>query len=187
MKIWFNLLPAQQKKHLHTQKVLRMIMEQEIYLAITLGFFVACLFGMYIILKTEATITKNVEKDLMGHMGYKEVVDIQGQFKDVHKKMAQLEEMEKKQFHWSRILILMSESMVDGVRVEEYSSADNRFQMRAVAQTRDQVVMIKEKFRNAQLSGVTCFENITVPESDLAAPKDVVFTMSFDINLMCLQ
>ena len=60
MKIRFNLLPREQKKHLHTQKILRTIMEQEVHLMILFLFLILGLFAIFFILKTETGIMQGI-------------------------------------------------------------------------------------------------------------------------------
>ena len=186
MKIRFNLLPLQQKKHLHTQKVLRMIMEQQIYTGIVVGFFIMGLLAMYILLRTEAIFTKEVEQGMFDRLGYQEIIDIHEKFKSTHKKMASVEDIQKKHYHWSRVFVFLSENIVDGVTVEEFSTVDNHVKLRAVADKRETVVLMKEKMRDVKWSEKQCFENIVVPESDLATPVNVAFSMTLDVNVNCL-
>lgn len=187
MKIRFNLLPLQQKKNLRMQKMLRMIMEQEIYLGIVVGFFLASLFAMYILLSTEASITKEIEESYNDRLGYREISGIHDKFKSVHKKIARIEELHDKHYHWSRLFALMSENLVDGIVIEEVVTSDTQIRVRATADTREQVVSMKEQYRNIAFNGITCFENVSVPEADLATPKNITFNMSFSINISCLQ
>lgn len=186
MKIRFNLLPESQKKHLRIQKILRTIMEQEIYIVIIIGILIFSLFAMYFLLKTESSIMKDVEAQIMAQSGYAEIADIHNKFKDVHAKMTRIDALDKESVHWSKFFILLSEKLEDDVRVNSLSIKNDSATINALAGTRESVVELKERMRAAQIDGQVCFEDVVVPESDLAKPTDVIFTMTFKINLACL-
>ena len=58
MRIQFNLLPPAQKKHLATQRVLRSIVENEVYIVVVMIVFVLALLSIYIIVDGDTnTIT----------------------------------------------------------------------------------------------------------------------------------
>jgi hypothetical protein len=105
----------------------------------------------------------------------------------VHQKVDSLAVLQEKHYNWSRVFVLMSENMIDGVIVEELTTADNHIKLRAVADKRETVVSLKEKMRDVQWEQYKCFENVVVPESELAKPTNLTFTMTFDINIICLQ
>jgi ribosomal protein L31E len=187
MKIRFNLLPQQQKDHLYTQKILRMIVEQEIYVIIVFGVLTLSLFAIYFLLKSEAGLLQGVEQQLIDQNGYQEIIDIHSEFKKVKRTTSEVNKILDGHFNWSRVLIMLSENINEKIIVDEFSTVDNQVKMRATAQTREDVVVLKEKFRDVSWNEKKCFENIVVPESDLASPKNVVFTMTFDINIACLR
>lgn len=187
MKIRFNLLPESQKKHLRTQKMLRTIMEQEIYVVIVLVVLILSLFAMYFLLKTEASIMKEVESEIMARSGYAEVLKMHEKFKDVHKTMNRVDKLNKEGVYWSRFFELLSAEVADAIVVQSVKVTGNHAVIGAVAQTREDVVKMKERFRETKVGEVACFENIVVPESNLAAPRDVAFVISFDVNVACLQ
>lgn len=186
MKIRFNLLPENQKKHLRVQKVLRTVMEQEIYIVIIVGILILSLFAMYFLLNTEALIMKGVETQIMAQSGYSEIADIHKKFTDVHAMMNHVSALEKKNIEWSHFFILLSEKLDEDITVNSLTVKEGGITMQALAGTRENVVDLKERFRDTEVNGEKCFQDIVVPESDLAKPINVTFTMTFKINLACL-
>ena len=187
MKIRFNLLPEQQKKHLHMQKLFRMIIEQEIYILIVFGFLILSLFAIYFILKSEVGLLQGVEKTLIDQNGYQEIIDIHDEFKKVHMIVKSEQKILGDHLNWSHVLIMLSENIDESIVVDDITTADNQVSLHAVAQTREDVVRLKERFREVKQNDTICFADVTVPESDLAVPKNVKFTMSFIVNMDCLK
>ena len=187
MKIRFNLLPESQKEHLRTQKNLRTIMEQEIYILIVLSILVVSLFAMYFLLKTEASIMKQVEQELIAQSGYGEVVEIHKKFEGVHMQMDYIDSLEKKIVNWSRFFDFLSENISNKIVVSNLSVSGGHVTLKAVADTREDVVELKEAMGAVDFDGEKCFDKIIVPESQLAAPVNVSFSMDFDLNMTCLE
>lgn len=187
MKIRFNLLPEDQKEFLRTQKNLRTIMEQEIYMIIIFGILVISLFSIYFLLKTEAMIMEQVESGIITQSGYGEVLEIHKKFKDVHAQMDSIDALKKDEIFWSKFFSILSNEIDDSIIVGDMSVSGTHVSMKAVAQTREDVVALKSRIGSAEVNGEKCFQGISVPESDLAAPKNVAFSIGFDINLHCLQ
>ncbi len=187
MKIKFNLLPLQQKEHLRIQQILRSILEQEIYITIVFGVLTLSLFGIYFILKSEAGLLKAVEEKFTEQSGYQEITSIHEEFKDVHQVIKDVTKTLDGHVNWSRVLIMLSENVDEQIIIESITTTDNQMQIHAIAKTREDVISLKEKFREVKRNEQTCFENIVVPESDLALPKNVSFTMTLDVNVACLR
>lgn len=187
MKIRFNLLPEKQKKHLHTQKIFRIVMEREIYVLILLLFLILSLFAIYFILKTETSIMQTTKDEIVQQEQYKEIATMHEKFADVHKKMALVEQLNKEQISSSRFLIMLSENISQDVILNSVVVKENTVVIKAIADTREDVVLMKEKFRNIQYNDAQCFSDIVVPESELTVPVDVTFTMTSKVNLECFK
>lgn len=188
MRIHFNLLPPAQKKHLATQKVLRSIIESEIYVVAVCVVFVLTLLSMYIVLDGEADAMYMAQQHMYQDPAYREVAATREMFAATHKDVALRSVMTKNHYRWARVIDAMNTAMADGVFVDELSSADNVVTLRATARRREDVVALKERFRAVRHNdGTPCFTDLTVPESDLAAPTDVTFTMTFRVDPQCLR
>lgn len=187
MKISFNLLPEKQKKHLHTQKIFRIIMEREIYVLILLLFLILSLFAIYFILKTETSIMQKTKDEIVQQEQYKEIATMHEKFSDVHKKMALVDQLNKEQVSSSRFLIMLSESISQNVILSSVVVDENTIVIKAIADTREDVVLMKEQFRDIQYNDIHCFSDIIVPESELTVPVDVIFTMTSKVNLECFK
>ncbi|MEA3323130.1 MAG: hypothetical protein U9Q12_02815 [Patescibacteria group bacterium] len=187
MKIRFNLLPEKQKKHLHTQKVFRIVMEREIYVLILLMFLILSLFAIYFVLKTEMSIMQGTKDEIVQREQYKEIAVMHENFSSVHKKMALVDQLKKEQISTSRFLIMLSENISQNVVINSVVADENKVVIKAIADTREDVVAMKEEFRNIKYNDVQCFSDIVVPESELTAPVDVTFTMTSKVNLECFK
>jgi Tfp pilus assembly protein PilN len=187
MKIRFNLLPENQKEHLRMQKNLRTIMEQEIHVLIIVGILVLSLFAIFFLLKTEAMIMKDVEDEIMQKSGYGEVLQIHDKFKETHEKMNTVNVLEKKSVKWSRFFHILSENIDQAIRIDSLKITDGHAVIEGVADTREDVVSLKEKIAQITQNEKKCFDKIAVPEAQLAVPVNVKFTISFNIDLTCLE
>lgn len=187
MKIRFNLLPESQKEYLRTQKNLRTVMEQEIYMMIVFGILVLSLFAMYFLLKTEAIIMKKVESDIVAQSGYEEVLEMHKQFTGVHAQMDNINSLSKSDVIWSKFFSMLSDTIDENIVINSLKIEGSHASMAAVAGTREDVVSMKEQLGSVEVDGKKCFENITVPEANLAVPKNVSFSVGLDINLACLK
>jgi Tfp pilus assembly protein PilN len=187
MKIQFNLLPKNHKKHLQMQKMFRIITEQEIQVLILCLILFASLFGMYFVLKVEVSILDDVKKSVTNNEQYKDIIEIHKTFKKVHGEMNIFSKLTVEHVHWSQLLAMLSESVPDTIIVNTLKTNDNTITMTAVANTREDVVKFKEVIRNVKSGDINCFEKIIVPESELTVPIDVNFTITFDVNTTCLK
>ncbi len=187
MNIHFNLLPPAQKKHLATQKVLRTIIENEMYIVAVMIVFVLALLAMYVIVYGDANTVTTQQQQAKQESAYQEVTDIRQTFVATHKDVTARAAMVKRHYQWARIIDVMNTTMADGVSVEDLSSQDNVVTIRATAQRREDVVALKDKFRAVQRNEKPCFTNLNVPEADLAAPTNLMFTMTFTIDPVCLH
>lgn len=187
MRIQFNLLPPAQKKHLATQRVLRSIVENEVYIVVVMIVFVLALLSIYIIVDGDTNTITAEQQRAQQDPAYREAMDIRQLFVATHKDVATYTTMTKRHYHWARVIESMNGNMVSGVSVEELSSQDNLVTMRATAQRREDVVALKDKFRAVMWQDKPCFTDLTVPEADLAAPTDLVFTMTFRVDAACLR
>ena len=187
MKIRFNLLSPEQKKHLHTQKVFRVFMEQELHIIVILLLLVLGLFAMYFVLKTETNAMDEVAKKITENEQYQEIAQIREKFATIHKQVSRLERLHKNHNHWSQFFILLSENIPQTVMVESVEADKEKAIIHALALTREDVILMKEKFGNVEHNGEKCFTDIVVPESELTVPVDVLFTMTFKINTVCLK
>ncbi len=187
MKIRFNLLPVKQKKHLYTQKIFRIIMEQEIQLMILFLFLMLGFLAMYFVLKTETSIMQGIKDKITQNEKYQEIATMHEEFKKIHQKMNNIDRLNKGHILWSQLLISFSENIPQSITVDSIKTSDTTITMKAIADTREDVVSLKETFEEITYNDVKCFENIVVPESELTVPIDVAFTMTFKVNLMCLK
>ncbi|HIP50331.1 MAG TPA: hypothetical protein EYG99_02675 [Candidatus Pacebacteria bacterium] len=187
MKIRFNLLPKKQKKHLYIQKVLRIVMEQEIHVMILFLFLILGLFAIFFILKTETTITQGINAEVVEQDQYKDIMKTHKEFKEIHKKMNTVEKLSDDHIKWSQLFIILSENISKHIAVNSIKIDKDVIVIGAVADTRENVVEMKEVFRNIVESDVNCFSDIVVPESQLTVPVDVTFVMTLKVNLECLK
>jgi len=81
----------------------------------------------------------------------------------------------------------LSEKVPQTITVNSLNINEDTISMSALAQTRDDVVAFKEILKSISYNDEQCFEDIIVPESELTVPVDVVFTMTFKININCLK
>ncbi len=186
MKIRFNLLPDTQKNHLKTQKTLRTVMEQEIYILIVIGIFVLSLYGVFFVLKTESTLMHNVEEQLSTQGEYAHVVDMHTLFQQTDARVVRIERMQSHQVKWSQFFDIISNVFTQHISVEHIKTNGTQLNIYAQANTREDVVDLKNRLNAYVVDDVHCFEDVVVPESDLVAPEDVLFTVSFTINKECL-
>ena len=154
---------------------------------IVFGILVFSLFAIYFLLKSESGLLRGVEQGMIDQDGYQEILDIHDEFKRVQSTTKEVNKILDGHVNWSYVMILISQNISEQIVVDEMATTDNHMTIRAVAQTREDVVRLKEKFKDAARNEQKCFENITVPESDLALPKNVKFTLSFDVNIACLK
>jgi Tfp pilus assembly protein PilN len=187
MKIQFNLLPENQKKHLHTQRVFRMAMEQEIQILIVCMILGLSLFGIFYILKTQVNILEKMKAQLVEQEAYEEIVEIQKTFKKVQTEMNAFSKLTNEHIRWSKALIVFSEIIPETIKVDRVSTEDNTMTIKAIADTREDVVDLKTIFKEYKQGDTPCFTNVIVPESELIIPVDVAFTMTFDIDVACLK
>ncbi len=187
MKIRFNLLPGKQKKHLHTQKIFRIVMEREIYVLILLMFLILSLFAIYFILKTETSIMQTTRDEIVQQGQYKEIATMHAKFSNIHKKMTLVEQLDKGHVSMSRFLIILSENISQNIIIDSVVANEDTVVIKAIANTREDVVLMKEKFRNIKHNDIQCFSEIAVPESELTVPVDVAFTMTSKVNLECFK
>ena len=187
MKIRFNLLPPRQKKHLKIQKVFRTVIEQEIHIVFLFLFLVLSLFAMYFILNTRTTIMQDIKMRIIEKEQYKEIESMHGNFADIHKTMNSVDELIKGRTRWSRLLIILSENIGQQINVDSMVVSGDKLIIEAIAETRGDVILLKASLRDIVINDVQCFEEIVVPESQLATPVDVVFTMTLKINSSCLK
>lgn len=185
MKISFNLLPKKQKDHLHVQKIFRIVMEREIYVLILLMFLILSLFAIYFILKTETSIMQTTKDEIEQQAQYKEIATMHEKFSDIHKKMTLVEQLNKGHVSTTQFLIMLSENISQDIIINSVVANENTVIINAIADTREDVVQMKEKFRNIKHNDAQCFSDIVVPESELTVPVDVTFTMTSKINLEC--
>ncbi len=187
MRISFNLLPEKQKKHLHVQKIFRIIIEQEIHFMILFLFLIFGTFAIFFILKTEINIMQNIRTKLVEQEQYKSVLKTHKQFKDIHKKMNMIERLANNHVRWSQLFIILSENVSKYISIDSIKTDEDMVTIVAVADTREDVVKMKDVFSNIKINDINCFSDIVVPESQLAVPVDVTFTMTLKVNLECLK
>ncbi len=187
MKIRFNLLPGKQKKHLQTQKAFRIVEEQQIYLIVVLLFLGLSLFAMYFILKVETSIMQDVANAVTKQEQYKEISAIHDKFTTVHKQMNATEKLVNNHTEWSELLITLSENIPQNIIINSVKTNGAVITIKALADTRGDVIFMKETFRDIKRNDIACFSEIVVPESELTVPVDVLFTMTFKVNLECLK
>ncbi len=187
MKIRFNLLPEKQKKHLHIQKILRIIMEQEIHVMILFLFLILGVFAIFFMLKTEINIMQNIKTKLVEQEQYKDILQTHRKFKDIHKKMNTVEKLVNNHTKWSQLFIILSENISKHIAVDSIKVNEGKITIAAVADTREDVVEMKETFNNIANDDVNCFSDIVVPESQLTVPVDVTFVMTLKVNPECLK
>jgi len=187
MKIRFNLLPGRQKKHLHIQKILRIVMEQEIHVMILFLFLILGLFAIFFILKTETNIMQGIKAEVVEQEQYGNIIKAQEEFKNVHQKMNTVDKLLDEHVEWSQLLIILSENISKNIEVNSIEINDDIVVMGAMADTREDVVKLKEVFRNIVKNEANCFSDIVVPESQLTIPVDVTFVMTLKVNLECLK
>jgi len=187
MKIRFNLLPNKQKKHLHIQKILRTIMEQEIHLMILFLLLLLGLFAIFFILKTETDVMQGIKTEVVEQEQYKDILKRHKEFKDVHVRMDAVDQLLGNNVKWSQLFIILSENISKHITVDAIKINNNTITIKAIADTREDVVMMKETFSNVVNNDINCFDDIIVPESELTVPVDVGFTMTLKVNLKCLK
>ena len=149
--------------------------------------FVLALLAMYIIVYSVANTGTTAQQRVQQVPAFQEVVTIRQTFAETPKDVRARTAMGKRHYQWTRIIDTINTAMVSGVSVEDLSSHDNVITMRATAQRREDVVALKEQFRLVEWKGKSCFTELTVPEADLAAPTNLVFTMTFTIDPVCLH
>jgi len=187
MKIRFNLLPKKQKKHLYIQKILRTIMEQEIHVMILFLFLVVGLFSMSFILTTETNIMQEVKVKVVEQEQYKDITETHNKFKDIHKKINSVNVLMNDHVKWSQLFVILSENISEYVTVKSIKVNSNTIIINGVADTREDVMDMKDMFSNIVYNDVNCFDSIIVPETELTVPVNLLFTMTLKINLECLK
>ncbi len=187
MKIRFNLLPKKQKKHLRIQKILRTIMEQEIHIMILFLFLVVGLFAMSFILTTETNIMQEVKAEVVEQKQYKDITEIHSKFKDIHKKINSVNALMNNHVKWSQLFVILSENVSKYVVVNTIKVNNDTIIIKGIADTREDVMDMKDVFSNIMHNDVNCFDSIVVPETELTVPIDLSFTMTLKINLKCLK
>jgi Tfp pilus assembly protein PilN len=187
MKIQFNLLPKKQRKHLQIQKMFRIITEQEIQILIICLVLFVSIFGMYFVLRSETAITNEIKEAIINQESYKKIIEIHKTFKKVRGEVSIFSKLTTEHVHWSQLLIMLSESIPNTITINTLTTKDNTITMQAIANTREDVVELKEILRNVKYKDVNCFEKIVVPESELTVPIDVNFKITLDVNVVCLR
>ena len=187
MKIRFNLLPEKQKKHLYIQKILRIVMEQEIHVMILFLFLILGVFAIFFMLKTEINIVQNIKMELVEQEQYKDILKTHETFESVHEKLNTIEKLVNNHTKWSQLFIILSENISKHIVVDSIKVNKDVITIAAVADTREDVVEMKEIFSNIIGNDVNCFSDIIVPESQLTVPVDVTFVMTLKVNPECLK
>lgn len=162
-------------------------MEQEIHVMILFLFLILGLFSIFFILKTETRIMQDVKAIIVDKEQYKNIAKRHKEFKDIHKKLDVVDKLLDNHVDWSRLFIILSENITENITVNSIKIDKNIIVINAIADTREDVVKMKEIFNNITNNDVNCFSDIVVPESQLTAPVDVTFALTLKVNFKCLK
>lgn len=187
MKIQFNLLPEEEKRHLRIQKRFRMLIEYELHMIILGVFVVAGLFMVYFLLKSETEITRGVYTNVVEQETYKNVEALQKKFINTKQVVSEIYKLEENRFSPSELLILLSENIPNEISVDSIKTNDNSVVIGAVADAREDVIIMKDKLQSVTYNDMACIDNVSVSEAELSIPVDVFFTMTLEVNIECFK
>lgn len=103
--------------------------------------------------------------------------DIENQIIDLNSKMVRAQNLSNIKTNYSSVLDIINSISQEGVVVMSFvlESQDSKFTLSGSADTRDHLLLYKEKIQNNGL-----FKNITVPLKSLEKPDNIAFEISFN-------
>ncbi|MDD5084067.1 MAG: PilN domain-containing protein [Candidatus Moranbacteria bacterium] len=182
MEIKLNLLSEAKKIEVRRKKRYRFIVWQEIILVSLLLFYVGILAGIYYMNRFQLRNLESANVSKEQEQAFREIDSAEKKFQSVNKQVAEMLKFQKEHTKWSNFFIALDEVIPEGVLLEKVSTVDRKISLMGKADTRDALLMFKEK-----LNASECFQNADIPLSDLFTQDNIDFQLDVEIKKDCLK
>lgn len=182
MEIKLNLLSEAKKNEVRKKKRYRLVVWQEIIVVSLLLFYGLILGGIVYMHSFQIKNLSIASVSQTQEQAFQEVDSAEKKFKEVNTLVASLQKFQKEHTVWSRVLFALNEASLEGVALEKIATTNQKVSLQGVAQTRDKLLEFKER-----LNASSCFQNATLPLSDLFTQEDVDFQIDVEVKQDCLK
>jgi len=176
--IRLNLLPPQEKEILAHEENRRWVVYYGsaviLILLVFLGLLGAIWFGINIQLNSAVNALDSIKTSFKGQ----NLKTQQTAIVALNKYLARIENIQKNQKDYSSLLILLTNLIPEGVRLESFSVDEkDAATLTGFAAKREQVLALQENINNSGL-----FEKVESPLSNLVKQTDIEFTFTFNLK-----
>ncbi|KKR21685.1 MAG: hypothetical protein UT50_C0005G0019 [Candidatus Moranbacteria bacterium GW2011_GWA2_39_41] len=182
MEIKLNLIPQYQKDEIIQANRLKSILRWEIELTIIAIIFFSLLFSLNYLMKFNLEAQTSEFASKQSKEKYESIASLDENFKTVNVMMTLDESIQKDQLYWSRMFDKLSSAISDGISVNKLANKNYKVLIAGIADTRDVLIDMKDN-----LAQESCFVNVNLPLSNLAAKDNVEFQIEFDIKEECIK
>jgi len=182
MEIKINLIPQYRKDEIHQLTKLKLIFRWEVEIAIIVFIFFTLLLSLDYVLKLNLSAQSSEFESSQTSERYEEIVELDANFKDINRVISLDESIQGDQLYWSKLFEKLSEIMPEGISVIKLASKNYLILIAGVADTRDILVDMREKFSQEE-----CFMDVNLPLSNLVSKNNVEFQIEFKIKEECIK
>lgn len=182
MKISINLLPPERKRRLSTQRLFKVILDQEVKLGIVCVITILALWGVHTIVTQQHSVLMESNERARQNNAYAEVQDLHALFRTTNDMTKTVHAIYNEHIEWRRALFLMGAARPEGITLTEIATEDIHITLKGIAQTPPDLVVFADALRAAQHGEDTCFKNIDIPDEFLAGGQESEFRMTIDID-----
>ncbi|NTW15636.1 MAG: hypothetical protein HGA38_04715 [Candidatus Moranbacteria bacterium] len=183
MKVSLNLLPEEKKALLRRRILDRFLFRQSLYLLGVVGFYLALLGGVFLIVRENRFLVESIEREYSGNdAGIREVSRYTSEFREANALAAQAARFQKTRPDWAGFLARLERSTPNHISFDSITTKEYRIFLSGVAATRDDFLAFE-----SALKSESCFSDFEIPVSNLFSEKNVEFQVDFTVKDTCLQ
>ena len=182
MEIKLNLISPEKKEEIFKKNQLAVIVRIEIFLSMVLILFLGMLLIFNYILSLELKAASSMERKNENREKYDKIKELDNNFSQANKDMADIISIKNSQLYWSKIFIKISDLIFPGIEIRSISTSDYSLSLGGFSDTRDNLILFKEK-----LSSEKCFLNVNLPLADLVGKSNIAFQIDLNIDKNCLK
>lgn len=187
MKITLNLLPEEQKEYLRKQRLFSVVMQQITYIVVLLLIFIAILFAVDIVLDAQMKGQQSNLESRQGEQGYKDLTEMQVQFKEVNQQTGSVDRVQRHHFEWSALMSYLEESIVGGIEFESVNTLGSEVTIIGFSRSREALTGQMESLRGIYMEDAECLIDVQAADDDLFKKENFDFTITFTVNDVCLK
>lgn len=182
MKIYLDLLPTEQKKELHRNKIFHRIIKQELLFALPLFALIGVLFAANFVLKNQKENVVLQNSQVQTGSRYQELDSYENKFKITNENTANLSKIQAGHLQWTEILKFFNSLVPENVHIISIATKNYKMMISGLAQNRDDLLTFKDK-----LEKNTCITEVNLPLSNIVQRENIDFQMDFSIKEECLK